>query len=418
MLSKWQWLLSQLTRTLWIRASLFALLAVVTALIAIPAQHIIENPFPFSVGADSVGQILDILASSMLAVTTFSLSVMVAAYTAASSSVTPRATKLVQQDTTTQNVLATFIGSFLYSLVGIIALSTEQYGENGRLILFVVTIGVIVLIVITILRWIEHLSQLGRMGETTERVENAAAETITQRIKHPTLGAQRLTENTIPDNAEAIYGDTIGYVRHVDVGALNECAKHHQTEIGVMALPGEFVHPAKPIAWIRKKVSDEIHTAVCKAITLGKERSFDQDPRFGLSVLAEIASRALSPAVNDPGTAIDVINRGLRILVPWKDCRYTGKDEQIIYPNVLVPELHLSDLFDDIFMPIERDGTNMIEVQLRLQKALAALAYIDSDVFGTEVSRHLQLMQQRTENSSLIEADKQRLQTIYDELIR
>ena len=159
MLSKWQWLLSQLTRTLWIRASLFALLAVATALIAIPVQHMINDPFPFSVGADSVGQILDILASSMLAVTTFSLSVMVAAYTAASSSATPRATKLVQQDTTTQNVLATFIGSFLYSLVGIIALSTDQYGENGRLILFIVTIGVIILIVITILRWIEHLSQ-------------------------------------------------------------------------------------------------------------------------------------------------------------------------------------------------------------------------------------------------------------------
>lgn len=418
MLSKWQWLLSQLTRTLWIRASLFALLAVVTALIAIPAQHIIKNPFPFSVGADSVGQILDILASSMLAVTTFSLSVMVAAYTAASSSVTPRATKLVQQDTTTQNVLATFIGSFLYSLVGIIALSTEQYGENGRLILFVVTIGVIVLIVITILRWIEHLSQLGRVGETTERVENAAAETIIQRIKHPTLGAQRLVEDKIPDNAEAIYGEIIGYIRHVDVGALNECAKHYQTEIGVMALPGEFVHPAKPIAWIRKNVSDEIHSKVCKAITIGKERSFDQDPRFGLSVLAEIASRALSPAVNDPGTAIDVINRGLRVLVSWKNYRFTGKDEQIIYPNVLVPELNLPDLFDDIFMPIERDGANMIEVQLRLQKALAALAYIDPDVFGAEVSRHLQLMQQRSESSSLVEADKQRLQPIYDELIQ
>ena len=171
MLSKWQWLLAQLTRTLWVRASFFALLAVVTALIAIPAQQMIDNPFPFSVGSDSVGQILDILASSMLAVTTFSLSVMVSAYTAASSNVTPRATKLVEQDTTTQNVLATFIGSFLYSLVGIIALSTDQYGENGRLILFIVTIGVIILIVITILRWIEHLSQLGRVGETTERVD-------------------------------------------------------------------------------------------------------------------------------------------------------------------------------------------------------------------------------------------------------
>src|SRR5690606_29559314 len=130
---------------------------------------------------------------------------------------------------------------------GIIALSTEQYGENGRLILFVVTIGVIILIVVTILRWIEHLSQLGRVGETTERVENAAAETIQQRIKHPTLGAKKLHDNKIPDNATAIYGKSIGHIQHIDVGALNSCAKHYQAEIGVLALPGEFVHPAKPI---------------------------------------------------------------------------------------------------------------------------------------------------------------------------
>lgn len=418
MLSKWQWFLSQLTRTLWIRASFFALLAVVTALIAIPAQHMIESPFPFSVGADSVGQILDILASSMLAVTTFSLSVMVAAYTAASSSVTPRATKLVQQDTTTQNVLATFIGSFLYSLVGIIALSTDQYGENGRLILFVVTIGVIILIVITILRWIEHLSQLGRVGETTERVEDAAAETIMQRINNPTLGAKKLIDKeAIPDNAEAIYATSIGYVQHIDIGALNTCAEKYQAEIGVMALPGEFVHPAKPIAWISLHAEDEVKSTICSAITLGKERSFDQDPRFGLSVLAEIASRALSPAVNDPGTAIDVINRGLRILIPWKDYQSTITEEQTIYPYVSVPTLNLADLFDDIFMPIERDGVSMIEVQLCLQKALASLVHIAPDIFAEEVSRHLQLMKQRTNQSSLVEADKQRLQPIFETFI-
>jgi uncharacterized membrane protein len=48
--------------------------------------------------------------------------------------------------------------------------------------------------------------------------------------------------------------------------------------------------------------------------SLSRMRSFAQDPRFCLSVMAEIACRALSPAVNDPGTAIDVIGRGVRIL--------------------------------------------------------------------------------------------------------
>ncbi|WP_341706845.1 DUF2254 family protein, partial [Halopseudomonas sp.] len=73
MISKWQWLLAQLTRTLWVRASLYAVLAVAAALLAIVVQQLLPGPLPVTVGADAVDRILDILASSMLAVTTFSL---------------------------------------------------------------------------------------------------------------------------------------------------------------------------------------------------------------------------------------------------------------------------------------------------------------------------------------------------------
>ncbi|MFN3673402.1 MAG: DUF2254 family protein, partial [Bosea sp. (in: a-proteobacteria)] len=131
MTSRWLWAVSQITRRMWFRASLFSILAVATALAAIVLAPSIPSDWPTKIGADAVDNILGIIASSMLAVTTFSLSTMVAAYAAATSNVTPRATRLVMEDTTTQNVLATFIGSFLYSLVGIIALSTGAYGGAG-----------------------------------------------------------------------------------------------------------------------------------------------------------------------------------------------------------------------------------------------------------------------------------------------
>ena len=168
MISKWQWLLAQLTRTLWIRATLYVVLALAAALLAVLIERLLPGPLPVDIGADAVDRILDILASSMLAVTTFSLSVMVAAYSTATSNVTPRATRLLMQDTTTQNVLGTFIGAFLFSLVGLVALSTGAYGESGRVVLFAITLLVIALIVVTILRWIDHLSRFGRVGDTTE----------------------------------------------------------------------------------------------------------------------------------------------------------------------------------------------------------------------------------------------------------
>ena len=97
MISKWQWLLAQLSRKLWIRAALFALAGVLTALFAASLERLLPAALTFSIGGESVGHILNILASSMLTVTTFSLGVMVSAYSAASNSATPRATQLVRE---------------------------------------------------------------------------------------------------------------------------------------------------------------------------------------------------------------------------------------------------------------------------------------------------------------------------------
>lgn len=102
---------------------------------------------------EAIDGVLNVLASSMLAVTVFSVSTMVAAYGAATNNVTPRATCLLMEDNTSKNVLGTFIGSFLFSLVGIIALSTGLYGDHGRAVLLMATIGLIALIAVTILRW-------------------------------------------------------------------------------------------------------------------------------------------------------------------------------------------------------------------------------------------------------------------------
>lgn len=418
MMSRWRWIFLQMTRRLWMRAALFAVLGVGTALAAVLVQNIIPWDLPANLGADSVDRILNILASSMLAVTTFSLSVMIAAYSAATNNVTPRATKLLMQDTTTQNVLATFVGSFLFSLVGIVALSTGIYGEQGRVVLFIVTLAVIVLIAVTILRWIDHLSRLGRMGETTDRVEQAATKAILARAATPTLGAQALldAENTIPAEAVPIFRKKIGYVQHLDVGALNSVAEKHEGEIYVVCLPGAFVHHAQPLAWVTGIDDEGAEDSIRAAFTIAEERTFDQDPRFGLAVMAEIGSRALSPATNDSGTAIDVIGRAVRLLANWKRIENEDAQEEVRFPRVFVPPLDPDDMFDDIFSPLARDGAGLIEIQIRLLKALSALARMDDETFRSAAIRHARLALTRAETALPVEEEKEALRMLYEEL--
>src|SRR5690554_2145526 len=92
---RWRWLMAQLTRRLWVRATLIGGLGVLAAILAAVVERYIPWDMPASISADAVDSLLTIIASSMLAVTTFSLSVMVSAYGSATSNVTPRATKLL-----------------------------------------------------------------------------------------------------------------------------------------------------------------------------------------------------------------------------------------------------------------------------------------------------------------------------------
>lgn len=404
MISKWQWVLAQLTRMLWVRASLFALLAVFAALLASAADRVMPEGLPISIGGDSVETILNILASSMLTVTTFSLTVMVSAYAAATTSVTPRAIRLLMQDTTTQNVLATFLGSFLFSLVGIIALSTEIYGERGRIVLFAFTLLVILIIVITMLRWIDHLSSFGRVGDTTDRVEQATLKALMDRIDNPCVGGHPWLDGKHPEGWVPLYADTIGYVQHLDVEELSDCAQEHGLQVYVSSLPGSFVHESRPLAWVDPQADSAQFDILRAAFTVGKTRSFDQDPRFGLAVLAEIASRALSPSMNDPGTAIDVIGRAVRILSHWPVDAEIHQSKEVSCQRVWVPALQLDELFEDVFPPIARDGASLIEVQLRLQKAFQALAERGGQ-FRPVAVRHAQVALRRAEAVMVLDDD-------------
>lgn len=104
------------------------MVAIITALLSILFRSMIPESVSVKVGAEAVDNILNILASSMLAVTTFSLSIMVTAYGSATTNVTPRATRLVVEDVTTQNVLATL--SVLFSSTG--RDYCPQYGSLRR----------------------------------------------------------------------------------------------------------------------------------------------------------------------------------------------------------------------------------------------------------------------------------------------
>lgn len=375
-MNAWRFWLKKLTRRIWFRSVVYSICGVLLALVARFLAPLLPDGFESNVGQDAVGSILQILAASMLAVTTFSLTTMVGAYSGASQA-TPRSTQLLMADSTSQEALSTFLGAFLFSIVGIIALSTGYYGERGRLILFVGTLAVVLLIAITLLRWISHITGFGRTSDTINRVESATLAAIGEFRRSPHLGARPAT--AIPPGAHAIYTAAPGYVTQINVKALQARARQHEVNVHVVALPGTLVHPNRPLLWVTGDAPDDADQAAwASAFELNPRRMFDHDPRLGLIALSEIACRALPPTSNDYGTAIDAINALQRvffsILAPAEDADQATSIDRNDEGRVFMPQPSLDDMVEDAFRAVARDGATAIEVMTRLCKALEGLA--------------------------------------------
>ncbi|RNF36357.1 DUF2254 domain-containing protein [Paracoccus methylarcula] len=420
-MSKWRWLLLQYARKLWVRATLIGALGIAAAGLASLADRFVPLQFAFRISADAIDSLLTIIASSMLAVTTFSLSVITAAFWSATANITPRATRLLAEDRLTQNVLSVFIGSFLFSIVGLVVLKAGVYNEQGRVVLFVVTIAVLAMIVMSLMRWIDHLTRFGRVGETTERLEDVARAAIKARLKEPYFGGRPLTDtkNGLPSDAMAVRSLDTGYVIHFSMERLARAVADSGGKVYLAATPGSFVYRDTALAWVHFETPPEtdidrgaIAAAVRDAFTLDDDRSFDQDPGYGISVLGEIALRALSPAINDPGTAIDVIGRVARLLTLWAEGAENKPDDEIAYPGIHVPPLETAELFAKAFEPIARDGAKMIEVQLKLRETLRALSRLGDDGFRSAARHQAELALKRAGAAQVLEEEVRRLEMI------
>ncbi len=390
-------LLNRVRERLWVKPLTICLVSVVAAIVASAADGTRLREIAPDITIESIESLLSIMAASMLVIATFTVGSMISAYASASTTATPRSFGLVIADDVSQNALSTFIGAFIFSIVALTAVKNDFYETAGRFTLFILTACVFALVVLTFVRWVDRIARLGRLGPTIDKVERVTTKALLRRRERPTL--QALPARDSRTDGKAVFAPTVGYVRHVDVGALQAFATKADCRVVVAALPGVFVTPDRPVASICDQ-EGEIDTApVIQAFAIGGERVFDGDPRFGLVVLSEIAGRALSPAVNDPGTAIDIIGTLVRIFTLWVRAADDGNLPPPEYDRVEVPEVSVHDLFDDAFTAIARDGAGTIEVGIRLQKAFHALASLGDRTVRDAAIRQSRMALARSEKA-------------------
>lgn len=405
--------LLQLRKRLWAKPLLYCLMAAFASFLAQSADYWSIGTLVPRITPDTIETLLTIISSSMLAVATFAVGSMVASYASASGSATPRAFALVLGDDVSQTALSSFIGAFIFSIVSIVALKTGFYGRAGLFVLFVLTLTIFAWVILTFVRWVDNIARLGRLGTTIDKAEAAALASLNEQRLMPFLGGVEKTAGNELRGTKVFCG-AIGYVQYVDMKVLQAIAVEHDLRIMLDAMPGSFLAPGRPAAILNTAgdIDEKIRSKISGAFVIGKSRTFDKDPRFGLIVLSEIAARALSPAVNDPGTAIVIIGRFVRLFAAWAKPVKDGEKAEEKYDRIIVPGLSLAEMFDDAFTAIARDGAGAVEVGIRLQKAFLSLSTLDCLDFGKQARRHSSLALDRAREGLPLRDDFARLERI------
>lgn len=394
--------LRRLVGGLWFLPAAFSLVAVVTVAVAYWSARILPDELPFTVDREGLQGILTILGSSMLTVAVFSLSTLVGAVSRASDNTTPRAVPLIVEDRTAQTSISIFVGAFLFAVVAIIGLSAGVYSDAGRLILFAVTVLIVLTVVVALIRWIARISAMGRTTETVRQVEQAARQTLSAFAKSPDLGCRRRVG---PPRAgtEVVAGDS-GFVQHIDTERLQALANERECELDLVAMPGAWVATGMTLAIVTGDLTADDAEVFAKAFVIGRDRTFDLDPRYSMAVLAEIATKALSPGINDTGTAIEALSAQTRVLLAGSDALRVRDDDP---PNerVTAPPLTVSDLVVDAFRAVGREGAGKLEVVLFVVQCLQALAR--EPVYAKAAAGMLEEVTMRADAALSFEADRQ-----------
>ena len=401
-----RFLWNRMGEQLWVRPFTVCLLSIAVVFAAKIIDGSDYAKYAPEIALDSVESLLSLMATSMLVIATFSVSSMVSAYAAASSTATPRSFTLILADDVSKNALSTFVGAFIFSVVALAAVKNAFFNKAGLFILFIMTIFVFGMVIVTFVRWVDTIARLGRIGTTIEKVEQATEDALKRRQLRPNLGGTPATNCSGSGNA--VYTKQVGYVQYINMVSLQNWAEEIDAHIVVSALPGTFASPNQALAYVHYSTetpSNEDILKLVNAFQIGHNRTFEDDPRFGLVTLSEIAARALSPAVNDSGTAIKVIGTFVRLFTAFHEASEKGNQNEVEYDRVAVPEISIFDMFDDAFMTIGRDGASAVEVCVRLEKALSSLESLDNEEMTKAATYHKALALKRSSMMLNIEED-------------
>ncbi|MFF7442725.1 DUF2254 domain-containing protein [Streptomyces sp. NPDC008122] len=307
--------------SLWVMPTLGLLLGVLLAELALLAEGT-KVPGDWRYSATTASGVLTAIVGAMVALLGFVVTIGVLVVQQATGTLSPRYMRLWYRDRLQKAVLATFTGTFSFSFSLLRRVEAGSVPDLGVTLAGAAVAVSLVLLLVYLNRFTHRLRPVAIAELVTRLGETVFADGV-EAIRDATPHGDR----PLPPGGPMmrVRTEAGGAVQAFDVPGLLAEAARHDCVFVVPLLPGDSVPPGAVLVEVHGGRSRPDPARVLGLVALGAERTIEQDPAFALRVLVDIAIRALSPAVNDPTTAVQVVNYVERFLHKVGTTRLPGR---------------------------------------------------------------------------------------------
>lgn len=280
-------------------------LGIVAAVVTIRALHSIERQMGWesSLSPEAVRLVIGALAAAMLTFIVFLSSTLLLAVQLASGQLTPRIIAFVFKDPVTKFSLSIFVYTFTLSLAVLAHIENTAPALTSSLATWSCVLSLCAFFYL-----IDHIGKALRPSGVLKSI-GVKGRKVIESVYPRSLAESPETPAGITDGfnekaALTIASPKSGVVLAFDIQGLAALARRADCLIEMVPQVGDFVAAENPLFRIYR--DDDILSAapLCQCVALGQERTVEQDPALAFRIIVDIACKALSPAINDPTTAV------------------------------------------------------------------------------------------------------------------
>lgn len=302
-----------------------------------------ELPYLFISDYETARAILTTLIGGILSLTVFSFSMVMVVLNQASSNFSPRLLPNLISNKKHQLILGIYIGTLLYSIFILIALGAEGIESNSigassmlAAIFGVVCVGLFVYFIHNISTAIQINNIIDRIYKTSSKSLNNTYEEQQAKV------ALRYSESK---GFKPIISNKAGYFNGFDISLMTETLKENENQLNIVPYLNQHLYEGDVIAMVENSLEEHDEKALLFCFNISSNRHDGDEGVSGLIKLSEIAVKAMSPGINDPGTAIEAIVKLGKLLyqtVAFANAtshKIENKNMIIITHNIAIDEL-------------------------------------------------------------------------------